>query len=85
MNDRRDVPQALRVCAVAVGVEQDVTKIHGTSFVDGTHKSVSADGGHLGRIHIPRGGIGAAVAHQTVLKSTGRVKSARCAMPFHSK
>ena len=64
MNDWRDVPEAFRVGDVAMGIEQDVTKIHGTSFVDGTHKSVPADGGHLGRIHIPRGGVGTAVPHQ---------------------
>ena len=64
MNDRRDVPQAFRVGAMAMGVEQDVTKIHRTTFVDGTHEAAPPDGCHLGRIHIPRGGIGTAIPNE---------------------
>ena len=64
MNDRRDVPQAFRVGAMAMGIEQDVTKIHRTSFVDGTHETAPSDGCHLGRIYIPRRGIGTAIPNE---------------------
>ena len=84
MNDGRDVPQAFRMGAVAMGIEQDVTKIHGTPFVDGTHETVPADGGHLGRIHIPRGGIWTAIAHQygAQVHGTRQIGTMGDAVPF---
>ena len=53
MDNGCDVPKALRVGPVAMGVEQDVTKINRTALRNGTHKAFSTDRGHFGGVHIP--------------------------------
>ena len=84
MHDGGDVSQAFGVGAMAVGVEQDVTKIHGTSLIDGTHEPVAADRRHGRRVHIPSRGVGAAVSHQhgAQVHRTRQIGTMGDAVPF---
>ena len=85
MNDRRDVPQAFRVGAMAMGLNRMSRKFTEPPSSMAPTKPPPRTGVILGESTYHAEGLGPPFPTSTVLKSTGRVKSARCAMPFHSK